>query len=177
MKKKMTAIIAMLLCAILTITGICTDTAYAADNTVPLTIKFKGKTITFSDDATEAVEEIQLKTLKKKWGKPKVEKDDNFASYTWEKGKTVVYYSNDNYFGPTNTYVRIETTDKNATVCGMKVGMKKSKAKKIMKKLGADINKSDAHVYLPEDTHISCEFKNGKVSSLYCSIYIKGKSE
>lgn len=54
MKKKMTTLIAMLLCAILTIAGICTDTAYAADNTVPLTIKFKGKTITFSDNAVAA---------------------------------------------------------------------------------------------------------------------------
>lgn len=177
MKKKMTTLIAMLLCAILTITGICTDTAYAADNTVPLTIKFKGKTITFSDDATEAVEEIQLKTLKKKWGKPKVEKDDNSTSYTWKKGKTVVYYSNDNYFGSTSTQLTINIYDKNATVCGMKVGMKKKKAEKILKKLGAELYESGAHVSLPKDTQISCDFKNGKVSRLYCSIYINETSE
>lgn len=174
MKRKVTTILAMLLCAILTVTSICTDTAYAADNTVPLKIGFKGKTITFSDDATERIKEVNLKTMKKKWGKPKVEKHDDYTTYTWKKGKTTIYYMEDSF---QFTNIHMDTTDKNATLCGMKVGMKQNKAKKIMKKLGAESYKSGMSATLPSGTMISCSFKNGKVSSLYCTAYVGETSE
>lgn len=78
-------------------------------------------------------------------------------------------------FGFTN--IHINTTDKNSTLCGMKVGMKKSKAKKIMKKLGAEAYELGMSVTLLAGTTISCSFKNGKVSSLYCIAYVGEVSE
>lgn len=47
MKKKLTTILAMLLCAIITITGVCTETAYAAEDTT-VKVTFKKKSVTYS---------------------------------------------------------------------------------------------------------------------------------
>ena len=49
MKKKMTTIITMLLCAILTITSICTSTAYAVKKEVPVKVTFNKKTVTVTN--------------------------------------------------------------------------------------------------------------------------------
>ncbi len=86
MKKTFTCMIAIMLCAILTITGICTDTAYAAEKTkLKLTFKKKSVTLTVNDEKTgdeslmNGIESVEINTLKKKWGKPTVEKDEYSA--------------------------------------------------------------------------------------------------
>ena len=63
MKKKLTTILAMLLCAIITITGVCTETAYAAEDTT-IKLTFKKKSVTYSVKEN-GIERVNLKSLKK----------------------------------------------------------------------------------------------------------------
>lgn len=123
MKKKMTSIIAMLLCAILTITGICTDTAYAAEKEVPVKVTFNKKTVTVTN-------KITAKSLKKKWGKAKKETNDSSTIYTWKKGETSISYNDD----PDFRMIEVNIYDKNGKMFGVKVGMKKDAALKILNK-------------------------------------------
>lgn len=171
MKKKMTMLIAMLLCAILTITGICTETAYAAEKT-PLKVTFKKKTVTLAKDINTKPVQPKVKTLKSKWGSPKKETYyDNEAdktmktseSYTWTKGKTTIYYNIQHYREPmwfsSRTYIRIDSSDKNLKVNGIKVGMKQEKAEKILKNLGGNDGE-----FLASGIRVMCSYENGKVS-------------
>lgn len=68
--RKLTTIIAMILCAIITVTSFGTDTAYAASKT-PLKVTFNKKTVTLAKDASTMTTSVTVKTLTKKWGKPK----------------------------------------------------------------------------------------------------------
>mgnify|MGYP001142773486 CR=1 FL=1 len=90
MKKKLTTLIAMFLCAIMTLTAISPSTAYAASKT-PVKATFKGKTVTLAKDINKK-STVKVKTLSKKWGEPKkdVYEDSDFPgeTYTWEKGNT-----------------------------------------------------------------------------------------
>lgn len=177
MKRKLTAIIAVILCTIIAITGTSTTTTFAASSKVPLKIGFKGKTVTFSDDMlTEKVEKPDtktLKSLKEKWGKPKTEKKDGWTNYVWKKGKTEISYLDDPTWNCSTLYITSE--DKNASLCGIKVGMKASKAKAVIKKLGGTVDKTSAYAQVPDTLveNISYGFKNGKVTSISCTVHIE----
>lgn len=183
MKRKVTAILAMFLCAILTVTGICTDTAYAAENT-QIKVTYKKKSVTFTVDADRnGVKEVKLKTLKNKWGKPATTKNEYTETYVWEKGKSRIGYTIDLH-QPQFSNFSISTQDKNLSVCGIKVGMKKSKVKKILKTLG-DVNEQKASGGLAnclsvelvdqQRVYINCGFENGKVSDISCSLFLREK--
>ena len=177
MKKTFTSILAMILCAIIAITGISSETAYAADsNTLKLT--FNKKSITLSIDNEKGVESVKLSTLKNKWGKPESSGDNYLTTYTWKKGKTSINYT-DYYETPQFSNFSVSIYDKNGSLCGIKVGMKKSKAVKIMKKIGAkEINDDSISVELASRRiGISCGFEKGKVTQILCTAYAVDKSK
>lgn len=72
MKKKITTLVSVLLCIILIIAGISTDTAYAAKKT-PLKVTFNKNTVILAKDINTKPEKPEVKTLKSKWGKPEKE--------------------------------------------------------------------------------------------------------
>lgn len=176
MKRKVTTILAIILCAIITVTGIYADTAYAADKT-PLKVTFKGKTVTLTEDVDVKPAAPNVKTLKNKWGKPKKEiqhdnsEDETMETsirYTWTKGKTTIMYHIQKYREPmwtsARTYIRIDSSDKNLKVNGIKIGMKKSKAEKILKNLQT-IDENGSPWFLDSDIRVTCSYDNkGKVN-------------
>lgn len=166
MKRKVTTILALLLCAIITVTSICADTAYAAEKT-PLKVTFKGKTVTLVKDINEKPAAPKFKTLKSKWGKPKTSmRENDFQYYEWKKGNSTICYNISNVprserMGCDRTYIRIDAYDKNIAINGVKVGMKQEKAEKILKKLSSNDNEfSDLNV------RISWQCDNGKIFSI-----------
>lgn len=83
---------------------------------------------------------VKIKTVEKKWGKPdKIEwfvKKAKEGWYTWKKGKTTIKLNN--FSGKESGDVGgIEIKDKNGSIYGVKVGMKKETAlKKLRKAVG-----------------------------------------
>ena len=178
MKKTFKSILAMILCAMIAITGIGTETAYAANSKTPIKVTFNKKTVTLSKDINDSVKPLNLKTLNKKWGKPKKTEQETRTEYTWKKGKTTINYyvsktPKAERTGCERTYIRIDSYDANGGAFGIKVGMKRSKAEKILKNLDLEIRDTDAGGYLSSDMGIfSCTFKNGKVTGVTCEITI-----
>lgn len=175
MKKKLTTIIAVILCAIITVTSFGTDTAYAASKT-PLKINFKGESITLTKDIYTKAATAKVKTLTKKWGKPEkevYEADDIWdgcAIYSWKKGKTEIKYTLPfgEDFGSNTKNIQIYSGDKNVKVLGIKVGMKQAKAQKILEDLGGETSYSSTDLNLFEKTGIrlTCSYEDGKVSGV-----------
>ncbi len=164
MKHILKSTIAMFLCAVIAVTAIGLDTAYAASKT-SLKLKFNGKTITLAKDVNEKPAKPKIKTLTKKWGKPRKDVLDNGVYYLWENGKSYVeYYISD---GPIEdipserTYMHVFIGNKNESICGIKVGMKQEKAEKILKDLGMKDGK-----FLESGIRISYYYENGKVTSI-----------
>ena len=164
----------MLLCAIITITGVCTETAYAAEDTT-VKVTFKKKSV-----SEDGIERVNLKTLKKKWGKP----SDTYEyygtyGYTWKKGKTEITYKDDTNT-PERSALIINIEDKNGSINGVKVGMTKAKAKKIFKKMGCEVSISE-NIYmtatLNDRISFSCTLENGKVVNVGAAIYAEDVSK
>lgn len=104
------------------------DTAYAAQDKIPIKVTFKGKTVTLMKDVNKEPVKPNVKTLKTKWGKPKISVDHGESAeskdkpdvvsktYNWEKGNTAVCYNNQYYREPmwfsSRTYIEIRTSDK-----------------------------------------------------------------
>lgn len=174
MKRKVTTILALILCAIITVTGICADTAYAADKT-PLKVTFKGKTVTLAKDVNVKPAAPKFKTLKSKWGKPKKTENELYTDYVWTKGETTIGYyvckvPKEELIGCQRTYIRIDSSDKNLKVNGIKIGMKKSKAEKILKNLQTIDNNGNPW-FLDSEIRVSCSYNNkGKVNFITVEI-------
>lgn len=186
MKKLTKSIITSILCAVIAITGIVasnTTTAYAAsDDKVPVKVTYKGETVTLVKDINTMQARPKLKTLKKKWGKPKEheERYDNPGNttlktddqYKWTKGSSTISYNiklnDESIFGSDRTCIYVNSSDKNIKINGLKVGMSQKKARKILKSLGlkkADYD--DSYEMLNFKTGwISCGYEDGKVSSI-----------
>lgn len=176
MKNKLTTILAMLLCAILTITGIGIETAYAAEKT-PIKITFNKKTVTLAKNINTKPKQPDFKTLKSKWGKPEANEiiapdwntyEDRLYGimYSWKKGESGITYHisetpRDKRIGSDRTYITIGIFDKNIKVNGVTVGTKQKKAEKILKKL----TKNDGE-FSESDIRISYTCEDGKVSSI-----------
>ena len=132
MKKLFKSIIAAVLCAVIVIASIGTNTAYAAKKT-PLKVTFNGKSINLIKDMYSG-DAPKIKELEKKWGEAGKKKLDTYYSeYTWKKGKTSIKITDhgDGYVGG----VTVSVKDKNGAMCGIKVGMKKETALKKLQKL------------------------------------------
>lgn len=179
MKKKLTTILAMFLCAIMTLTAISPATAYAAENTT-LKVTYKKKTVTFTmNENGDSIERVKLKTLKKKWNEPtKTEKGEYTAVYEWKKGDTHIRYV-DNYYIPNRSCIDAYSSDKNLSICGLKVGLKESKVKKIMKKLGGEKDSYGNYGASLGDGRImiSCTLEKGKVTFVNCTLYVEDVSK
>ena len=178
MKKKLTTILAMCLCAILTLTAINPATTYAADNYTKIKVKYKGETMTFKVNMDKkGIEKVKVKTLKKKWGKPDIIDENEITDlYNWQKTETTwIQYRNNHLnhiWGGLNAYVN----NKSVSVCGIKVGMKASKASKILKALGFPIfEKEKTYIRTGFDDYetieIICRTKNGKVTNIECNAF------
>lgn len=175
--KKLTTMIAAILCAIITVTSFGTDTAYAASNT-PVKAAFNGKTVTLAKDI-HAKSTVKVKTLTKKWGKPKkdVYEDSDFPgeTYTWGKGNTWIQcnlpekeVSND------RKCIRINANDKNFKILGIKVGMKQEKAQKILEDLGGETDYYGSSTEInTTGMRLTCGYTDGKVSYINGEIALK----
>ena len=144
MKKTLKSLITFVLCIAVIITSISAGTgmANAKDKKIPLKAGFNSIEIVLvknlNDDSRE---DTEIKTLEKKWGKPKkVEEDDPITFYTWKKGKTSITIGNNTPSGNHVGYIKIDIKDKNGSMYGVKVGMKKSEALKKLKKVAGSKN-------------------------------------
>lgn len=179
MKKKLTTILAIILCAIITVTAISPATAYAAEKT-PVKATFKGKTVTLTKDIN-AKSTVKVKTLKKKWGKPKKDVYENtdlntkykMTTYRWEKGDTGIEYNlPEKDVGGNTKCIWIGSSDKNLTILGIKVGMKKEKAQEILEDLGGETYGASSEINTT-GIWLSCTYTGGKVSNIMCTITLK----
>lgn len=185
--KKITSLIALILCAVLAISGLCVETAYAANKKMSLKVGFKGKTVNLIKDINDEYDryELSVASVQKKWGKPKTKKYGDSTMYTWKKGKTTIEVSDFDAKKDGKSYVggiTIHIKDKNGSLWGVKVGMKAETAlKKIKKALDTenvvdDINdvygvgiaytKDCISAFTGPYMPANFELKNGKVTSI-----------
>lgn len=176
MKRIFRTFIVMVLCAIVTSMSI-TDTrmAYAAEKKTPVKVTFKNKTIKLSGDInnTPRPKKNMLKKLKKKFGKsnyilsPWMELSD---TYNWKDGKSWVEYSvartEEGLRGP-RAQIRCDFYNEGEGAIGIEVGMKESKAKKIMKKLGGKVYEYGSGDVEINDCALVYMARDGKVSSVH----------
>lgn len=195
-KKTLKAVIAFMLCAAAIITSISagTGTVCAQGKKIPLKVGFNGVEIVLVKDINSGGrEDTKIKTLKAKWGKPKkVEDNGTTAFYTWKKGKTSIEICNNTTKGYVGG-ITVNIKDKNGSLFGVKVGMKKSAVLKKLKKVAGSKNvvvaKEGQNFYFNDDGEcivegeptgddeyiclassvympVSFDLKNGKVKSI-----------
>ncbi|MEY8335528.1 hypothetical protein AALB53_20900 [Lachnospiraceae bacterium 47-T17] len=178
MKHISKSILTAILCALIAITVIGADTAWAAEKT-PLKVTFKKKTVTLMKDINEGLKESKfptVKALQKKWGKPekKVDETGSYTDYIWEKDGSYICYTIPKKHEVSKQFVFI-TEDKNLEMFGLKVGMKQAKAQKLLEDLGGETNEYSTALALPYDweyfSFIQCAYKNGKVARIDCHIH------
>lgn len=175
MKTTLKSIIALIICIATIITSISagTGTACAAGKKIPLKAGFKGTEIILVKDLNiGSREDTKIKKLEKKWGKPSKTKrlNENETSYIWKKGKTSIEITNDSTCKDYVGGIHISIKDKNGSLYGIKVGMKKNMAaKKIKKTLGIKAKDDDESLWVDTGCYapISFEIKNGKVSFMH----------
>lgn len=110
-------------------------------------VTFNKKTVVFDRTYVDEGGEFKAKTksepktlkdVEKKWGKKTrlAGKNEEYAgqAYVWEKGKTKITIMQD-AGGAGLGYVELNIRDKNASVAGVKVGMKRAAAVKKLQKL------------------------------------------
>ncbi len=157
--------------------------ANAAAKTVHLTVRYKGKNVTFLKFRNVGASPSKVKgmmgaktyaAVKKAWGKAnKVEKDDFMGegnSYTWKNGKTRIAfgaYKN----GKRKGDVVIDIQNKKASLCGIKVGMSKRQAtQKLIKQFGkknVSVTMNQILVQIGYYHPIEFNLKSEKVSGIY----------
>lgn len=187
---KLKAAVALILCAFIVLSGISTETAFAANKKIPLKVKFNGAEVSLIKDIYVDTDNLipLLSSLKKKWGTPKIDKHDgDWSSYTWKKGKTRIEVNNWAFFAGAMEKEddimsggSFSIKDKNASVWGVKVGMTKDAAlKKIKKALGIKkvyktyesgvcivAKKKSIEVWTDVSYPVTFELKNGKVTCI-----------
>lgn len=141
MKKLSKSILAGILCTVIAITAIMsvnTETVYAAKKT-PFTLTFNGKTVKLSNDINDSlkngVKKVNVKTLKKKWGKvQKFEGETGADIYSWTKGESNITYGT---YGKKGSYewLIFSFNSKNNGICGIKIGMKEATVRKKLNKI------------------------------------------
>ena len=176
MKTILKSIIAAILCAAVVIAGISTGsgTAFAASKKVPLKVVFDKTAVSLIKDlntSTGRGDTPKLRKLEEKWGKPSKKKDGyGMTTYTWKKGRTSIEVTDYDVEKGGVGSISINISDKNGSLCGVKVGMKKANAiKKLEKSLGKQaVQEDEEHIsalagpYMP----VSIELTDGKVASI-----------
>ena len=156
----------------------------AASKTAKLTVRYKGKNVTFMTYRSISSSNANVKTtlnsktyaaVKKTWGKAsKTKKEDYGNNYIWKSGKTKIsFYTYEN--GKRRGDIYIDIRNKKASLCGVKVGMSKKQAlQKLRKQFGKKRVTSDKNqilVNVPPADPIVFNLKSGKVKSImyWCS--------
>ncbi len=196
MKTTMKRHITALLCAALVMTGLEAGTAYAAGKKTPLKVGYRGTTISLIKDlgtSTGRDDTPKLSSIKKKWGNPKKGTSEGMTTYTWKKGKTSIEITDFDAGKDGVGSITVDIRDKNGSLCGVKVGMKRDAAvKKLQKQFGKKVvlvvkegqqidMKDDGsyiatgkatgegetiYVYAGPYMPVSIELENGKVTAL-----------
>ena len=178
MNKKRILSIIMALCLIAgSVLG--TQIGVSAKNQKGIKITFNGKSVTLGNSQ----EPKTLKAVEKKLGKKTrlAKGDEEWAgyAYVWEKGKSnliimqpsIAMPDQEDYLG----YACLDVNDKNISVAGVKVGMKRATAYKKLKatygkKIVKQQKKGKIYTGITVDaelgTPIEYEIKNDKVSSI-----------
>lgn len=169
--------ITAVLCAAVVIAGIRTEsgTACAAAKKVPLKVVFDKTAVNLIKDLNGGHgDTAKLKKLEEKWGRPSKKKaGDGTTSYTWKKGKTSVevndYLAEKGCIGS----IHISIEDKNGSMCGIKIGMKKTDAvKKLQKLFGKEkvevVEAEDGEYILATSGYLPVHFglSDGKVTDM-----------
>jgi len=150
-----------------------------------LTLTFNGGTITLDfaradpftvDDKKDSKEPKTLAEVEEKFGKrTKMTKDELILSedetlysytYIWKKGKTKISISDNPQINRLK-YAFVNIKDKNGAVNGIKVGMSKTKAVKILKKQYGSKNVNVSKNSISAALQLNFTIKNGKVSKIY----------
>lgn len=145
-KRMLKVTLAVALCTIIAVYGASpgAETTCAAETKPALSVNYCGKTVKLIKDIYGKEVRVKVEAMEKKWGKPN-KKEKAYANdyefwYTWKKGKTSIVVDNFTGGDPGNAGgIHIDIKDKNASICGIKVGMKKQKAlKKLEKTIGKE---------------------------------------
>lgn len=175
--------IIMALCAIAgLVLGTQTEVSAKNQKSPTLTLTFNGGTITLDfvratvDDKKDSKEPKTLAEVEEKFGKrskmeeEKIESPEDetlyWYTYTWKKGKTKISIS-DNPQIPRLKYATIDIKDKNGAINGIKVGMPKAKAVKILKKQYGNKNVSVSKKSISAAFQLIISLKNNKVSEIH----------
>lgn len=163
-KRMLKVMLTIALCAIMVTSGIGAwpVTSYAAGTKQPLSVNFCGTTVKLIRDLNDwSANPVKFKTVEKKWGKPTKKEqayDKGMWFYTWKKGKSSITINNFSGLALGDVGgIEIEIKDKNASIYGVKVGMKKATA---LKKLEKAVGKEKVMV-LKEGQQPEGEAENG----------------
>lgn len=145
MKRIIKVMIAAALCAVIVLSGASqgAGVSYAAEKKPSLSVNFCGKTVKLIKDIYGQEDRVKVATMEKKWGKPN-KKEKAYANnseffFTWRKGNSSILVNNFTGGDPGNVGgIHIEIKDKNASICGIKVGMKKQKALEKLAKIARE---------------------------------------
>jgi len=181
-KKRLLSAIISICIALSMVFCLPTDAAAA---TKGVKVTYNGKSITFySRYDEESSEPKSLKEVEKKWGKKTrlAKEGEEYAdmAYVWKKGKSKIsimqdftYEGDQIVYADRLGYVCAEVRDKNVTVAGVKVGMKKSTAVKKLQKLygkknvTADKGKKGTITVSADAGIMEIRYKNNKISYIF----------
>lgn len=163
---------------------LCAQTQAFAAAAKGVKVTYNGKSIVFDRQIVYQGEKPSvklnsepktLKEVEKKWGKKTrlAKGTEEYAgeAYVWKKGKTFISVRQDPG-GECLGYAYVESKDKNVTVAGVKVGMKKAAAvKKLQKQYGASAVTADkgskGTIYGGGDWGmLEIQFKNNKITGI-----------
>jgi len=163
--------------------------ADAAAKKINVTVRYKGKNVTFetfpntnkySNDTKITLKAKTYAAVKKAWGKAdKVEKrtyENEYGKqvrqniYTWKSGKTEISMTTDKK-GKRNGDIFIDIQNKKASFLGIKVGMSKKpalqKLRKLFGKKMVSTEKDKIRVTMGGYPPMIIELKSGKVKSIF----------
>ena len=151
----------------------------AAAETINLTVRYKGKNVTFeayrnpNTSKTKIVKKAKTyAAVKKAWGKANVvEGGVGGYAYTWKSGKTEIWFNTDEK-GKRSESILIDIKNKKATLCGIKVGMSKKQALRKLRKQWGKKNVSTTKNQILVQTYpglipMTFDLKSGKIRSIY----------
>ena len=183
MKKMKKRFLAMGVClAVLFCSLMPAQPVNAAAKTVNLTVRYKGRNVTFEAYRNMNTSKVnctqKAKTyaaVKKAWGKAnEVEKEElgdyHCWRYAWKSGKTSISFFTDKK-GKRMGDIVIDIQNKKATLCGIKVGMSKKQAlqklRKQFDKKNVSATKNQILVKMGPFNPMTFNLKSGKISSIY----------
>ena len=179
MNKKRILSAFMALCMVFSMV-LCTQVSVSAKAAKGVKLTFDGKSVTLNTGSDPKT----LAEVEKIWGQKTrlAEGDEEYAgyAYVWEKGKSKIIIMQPSMAVPELEdalgYTCVEISDKNASVAGVKAGMKRAAAlKKLQKAYGKknvkQLKEGNAYTEISVNAGsgmpVSYSIKNDKVSSIF----------